>query len=671
MGRLGIDSIQDLLFHLPLRYQDRSTIHSIGSLKPGAEIVVLGRIESCKVTFGRRRSLLTRIADDSGWLTIRQFHFSRAQQQGLENGAWLKCFGEVRVGPRSLEMVHPEYKILSDGQVPEAQTDEGWTAVYPVTQGLGQRQLNRLIEQALQWVEQVAEELLPEGFLATSKFPSLGDALRMLHRPGIADDPSRLVHFEHPARVRLGFEELLAHHLASYQSRSQRCLQGAPAITGIRQLWSNLESSLGFELTAAQQRAIEEIDRDISGSIPMHRLVQGDVGCGKTLVAAAACLGAIESGYQAALMAPTEILAEQHLRNFRNWFQPLGVDVDVLLGKQGVRERRVALEGIRSGITRMVIGTHALFQSDVEFDRLAIVVVDEQHRFGVLQRYQLREKGRLLDLVPHQLTMTATPIPRSLAMSLYADMDVTSIDELPPGRAPVETVVVPDKRRDDVLARIKRACKHGEQVYWVCPLIDDSDALEAQAATETAETLRRCLGGISVALVHGRMRTQDKEAVMQHFREREVQLLVATTVIEVGVDVPNASLMVIENAERLGLSQLHQLRGRVGRGAQKSYCVLMYKTPLGDLARERLRIMRKSNDGFEIARKDLEIRGPGELIGTRQTGMQRMVVADLMRDESMLPAVRRCAKRIVEEDPDRAGLIVQRWVKSPMELVNV
>ncbi len=669
LGRLGIDSVQDLLFHLPMRYQDRTTLHDIGSLRIGSEVVVQGRVLDCRVHFGRRRSLLTRIDDDTGSLTMRMFHFSRSQQNNLERGAFVRCFGEVRRGPRSLEMVHPEYTVFGD--VPPPLESGGFTPVYPATEGLSQNHLRKLIDQALARVDEVAEELLPASLLAANRFPAIGDALRQLHHPDSAAEAGGMLAQNHPARVRLAFEELLAHHLAAWQSRRRRETLNATAVTASGALWRQLESRLGFDLTGAQQRAIAEIRADLERGTPAHRLVQGDVGSGKTLVCAAACLDVIESGCQAAVMAPTEILAEQHLANFRKWLQPLGVHVTALLGRQGARERRAALEAVRTGVAQLVVGTHALFQDEVAFEKLALIVVDEQHRFGVMQRFALREKGRHNGAVPHQVTMTATPIPRSLAMSLYAEMDVTTIDELPPGRTPVDTVVLPASRRDDVLARIRDACARGEQVYWVCPVIEESETLEVQAAADTAEALAAALPGIGVGLVHGRMKTADKEVVMQRFRAGELALLVATTVIEVGVDVPNASLMVIENAERLGLSQLHQLRGRVGRGARRSYCVLLYRAPLGEVARERLSIMKRSNDGFEIARKDLELRGPGEIMGTRQTGMQRMMVADLMRDAAMLPAVRKAAAEIVDKHPERAAPIIGRWVKSEMELANV
>jgi ATP-dependent DNA helicase RecG len=669
LGRLGIFTIQDLLFHLPMRYQDRSTIHPIGRIRIGSEVVVQGRIVECRINQGRRRSLLTHIGDDSGALTMRLFHFSRTQQTALSDGAFIRCFGEVRRGPASLEMIHPEYTIYN-GDPPPLESG-GFTPVYPATEGLGQNQIRKLIDQALECVDEVAEELLPEALLAANRFPTIGDALRRLHHPSSSTDAAEALGHDHPARVRLAFEELIAHHLAAWRSRQHRRRYSAPVIDPPGRLWQQLLSRLEFSPTQAQHRAIVEIRADLKRGSPAQRLVQGDVGSGKTLVCAAGCLDVIESGYQAAVMAPTEILAEQHLASFLKWLQPLGIHVSVLLGRQGVRERRAVLESIRGGVTQLVIGTHALFQADVEFQRLALIVVDEQHRFGVMQRFALREKGVAGDDAPHQITMTATPIPRSLAMSLYAEMDVTTIDELPPGRTPVDTVVLPENRRDEILERIRTACGRGEQVYWVCPVIEESESLEVQAATDTAETLRASLGEIGIGLVHGRMKASEKEAVMRRFRDRELALLVATTVIEVGVDVPNASLMVIENAERLGLSQLHQLRGRVGRGSRRSFCVLLYRPPLGQIARQRLAIMKRSTDGFEIAREDLELRGPGEVLGTRQTGLQQMMVADLLRDQPMLPMVRKAAASILKEQPERAARIIKRWVKSEMELANV
>lgn len=669
LERLGIARVEDLLFHLPMRYQDRTTVRDIGTVRVGSEVVVQGRIRECRIHFGRRRSLLTVIEDDTGAMTVRLFHFSRAQQNGIERGAWLRCFGEVRRGPRSIEMVHPEYTVF-DAEPPPMDAG-GLTPVYPATSGLTQNRIRQLVDQALARVDELAEELLPDALLVSNRFPTIAGALRTLHHPGSAADADGALAASHPARLRLAFEELLAHHLAARHSRRQRESLAAPVIDVPGRLWAELEGSLPFSPTAAQRRAIAEIRDDLARGVPAYRLVQGDVGSGKTLVCAAACLDVIEAGGQAAVMAPTEILAEQHLVNFLDWLQPLGIHVTTLLGRQGARERRAAVEAVRAGVAQLVVGTHALFQASVEFKRLALIVVDEQHRFGVMQRFALREKGRRGASVPHQVTLTATPIPRSLAMSLYAEMDVTTIDELPPGRTPVETVVLPESRRDEVLGRIRDACARGEQVYWVCPVIEESESLEVQAATDTAESLAAALEHVGVGLVHGRMKTTEKEAVMQRFRDGEMALLVATTVIEVGVDVPNASLMVIENAERLGLSQLHQLRGRVGRGARRSYCVLLYRAPLGEVARERLAIMKRSHDGFEIARKDLELRGPGELLGTRQTGMQRMMVADLMRDQSLLPAVRKAAGDMVDQHPERAARIVRRWVRSETELAHV
>jgi ATP-dependent DNA helicase RecG len=655
---------------LPTRYQDRSTLHSLSSLRPGIEGVVQGCVTSCRVNFGRRRSLLVDLEDDDSRLTIRLFHFSRSQQNGLEQAAWARCFGEVRAGPRGLEMVHPEYTLF-DTEPEDLPAEASLRPIYPTTEGLGQNPLRSAIRQALAEVDTLAEELLPTQFLTDNNFPSLPDALRQLHEPAVTDQTDSSQNFDQVCKTRLAFEEMLAHHLAAYRARLKRSSQVSVAVPDSKKLWPILENSLDFALTGAQQNAIREISTDLSNPIPTQRLVQGDVGSGKTLVAAAACLQVIEAGYQVALMAPTEILAEQHARNFCAWFEPLGIRVAVLLGRQKVAHKREVLENLASGEIAIAVGTHALFQDEVQYAKLALVIVDEQHRFGVVQRYRFREKGRNLKVMPHQITMTATPIPRSLAMSLYADMDVTTIDELPPGRQPVETLVLPNSRRDEVLQRIESACRRGEQAYWVCPLIEESDALEAQAAIDTANYLTTSMPDISIALVHGRLHSRDKDAVMQRFRNGEIQLLVATTVIEVGVDVPNAGLMVIENSERMGLSQLHQLRGRVGRGTRQSYCVLLYQSPLGFIAKQRLTTMRKTNDGFEIAAKDLEIRGPGELLGTRQTGMQKMAVADLMRDKDLLPMVRRIAEELLHEDDETVDRLMARWIKQKSEYSNV
>ena len=672
LARLDIHSIEDLLFHLPYRYQDRTHLTPMGALRPGQEALVQGKVELTEIKFARRRMLLSRLSDGTGFITLRFFHFNARQQTALARGVTLRCFGEVRRGSMGLEMTHPEYENI-DSEKPTP-VDATLTPIYSTTEGLHQLTFRNLTEQALAILhteELTLRELIPPELLPSPQRVSLGDAIQFLHRPPPEVDLETLTAGKHPMQQRLVFEELLAHTLSLRQLRSRMRQHQALALPASGQLSQTFLSGLPFRLTAAQQRVINEIEQDLQAAVPMQRLVQGDVGSGKTLVALMAVLHAVESGYQAAVMAPTEILAEQHYRNFEQWLSPLGVEVAWLSGKLKASERKRTLQKLHSGAAAVAVGTHALFQAEVEFHQLALVVVDEQHRFGVHQRLALREKGRRNGYYPHQLIMTATPIPRTLSMAVYADLDCSVIDELPPGRKPVETVVIPDTRRDDVVARVHMACQQDKQVYWVCTLIEESEVLQCQAAEDTALLLAEALPEVKVGLVHGRLKSDTKEQVMQAFKQGDVDLLVATTVIEVGVDVPNASLMIIENAERLGLAQLHQLRGRVGRGSQASACVLMYHGPLSEQARQRLGVMRDSNDGFEIARKDLELRGPGEVLGTRQTGMLQLRVADLQRDQALLPQVTQVADRLLYSCPERLMPLVKRWIGSATRYGNV
>jgi ATP-dependent DNA helicase RecG len=660
LAKLGVRRVADLLFLLPLRYEDRTQLTAIGALTPGARLAVEGEIQLTEVAYRRRRQLLTRIADGTGLLTLRFFHFSASQQHALTRGLRLRCFGEVRRGPLGLEMVHPEYRRILDEQVPLEQT---LTPIYPLTEGVPQGRLRALIGEALREVERTGlSDALPPGVALPPGLPSLPAALAYLHAPPRTASPGVLAAGRHPAQRRLAFEELLAHTLSLKVRKRTLRAQAAAPLADQAGLAARLRGALPFTLTAAQARALSEVEGDLTARVPMVRLLQGDVGCGKTVVAALAAARTAGSGAQAALMAPTELLAEQHWRNFRDWLAPLGETVALLAGSQPARTRRSALEGVASGEIRVAVGTHALFQEGVEFANLSLVIVDEQHRFGVQQRLRLSEKGAQGGRLPHQLIMTATPIPRTLAMTAYADLDISVIDELPPGRTPAKTVVVPEERRAEVVARIIQACHAGRQAYWVCPLIDESDELRAQAAEETAARLADALPGVRVALVHGRMANAARDQTMLAFKAGRIQLLVATTVIEVGVDVPNATLMVIENAERMGLAQLHQLRGRVGRGSEASSCVLLYRTPLSALARERLKVIRETCDGFEIARRDLELRGPGELLGTRQTGLAQLRVADLMRDADLLPRVQQSADWILEKCPHNVAPLAARWI---------
>ena len=661
LARLGVTSVADLLFLLPLRYEDRTRVTALGALTPGTRATVEGEVQLTEVAYRRRRQLLTRISDGSGFLTLRFFYFSGSQQQGLARGTRLRAFGEVRRGPLGLEMVHPEYRRLTSEAAP---LEETLTPIYPLTEGVPQGRLRALIGQALEHLARTGlTDLIPPHAGLPSGLPTLWQALAYLHRPPREAELAVLAAGRHPAQRRLAFEELLAHHL-SLRLR-KRALKSDPAfrLDDPDGLARRLIAALPFALTRAQVRALREVEADLGTAVPMVRLLQGDVGCGKTVIAAAAAARAAAAGRQAALMAPTELLAEQHWRNFQDWFRPLGIPVALLSGGQAARTRRSALDGLASGEIRVVVGTHALFQEGIAFASLALVIVDEQHRFGVQQRLRLSQKGEGAGRLPHQLIMTATPIPRTLAMTAYADLDISVIDELPPGRTPVQTVVLPEERRTEVVARIVGACRAGRQVYWVCPLIDESDELRAQAAEETAGALAEALPGVRVGLVHGRMPPAAKDQAMHAFRAGKIQLLVATTVIEVGVDVPNATLMIIENAERMGLAQLHQLRGRVGRGQDASTCVLLYRAPLSEPARARLKVIRATSDGFEIARRDLELRGPGELLGTRQTGLAQLRVADLMRDADLLPRVQAAAE-LLESSPEIVAALTARWIGS-------
>ncbi|MBL0587667.1 ATP-dependent DNA helicase RecG [Aeromonas caviae] len=659
LERLGLATVQDLLFHLPLRYEDRTQVWPIGDLPPGLHGAVEGEIQDTQLVMGRRRMLVCRISDGTGNLTLRFFNFTAAQKNSLAQGRLIRCFGETRPGKYGLEMAHPEYKLLGEEQA--GQTEEALTPVYPTTEGLRQLTLRSLTDQALAQLDLYGvEELLPAGLYPQQI--DLAAALKLLHRPPPSVALALLESGQHPAQQRLVLEELLAHNLSVLKVRAQAQTQLARALKPAPKLVEQLLGALPFTPTGAQSRVVAEIARDLQQSHPMMRLVQGDVGSGKTLVAALAALQAIGNGCQVGLMAPTELLAEQHAINFARWLEPLGIKVGWLAGKQKGKAREEALAAIADGSVKMVVGTHAIFQEQVVFQRLALVIIDEQHRFGVHQRLALREKGEREGVHPHQLIMTATPIPRTLAMTAYADLDTSVIDELPPGRTPITTVALPDSRRQDVIERVRLACEEGKQAYWVCTLIEESEVLECQAAEDTAAELQTLLPGLHIGLVHGRMRPVEKQRVMEEFKAGILQLLVATTVIEVGVDVPNASLMIIENPERLGLAQLHQLRGRVGRGSVASHCVLLYHAPLSKTAQSRLGVLRETNDGFLIAQRDLELRGPGELLGTRQTGLADLKIADLVRDQPLIPQVQKMARFLMDKHPAHVEPLIRRWL---------
>ena len=681
LKRLEIYNIQDVLFHLPLRYEDRTRLTALGSLQLGQQALVEGIIDHCEIKYGGsgRRSLLCYLSDNTGAVVLRFFHFNKAQQNNLSNGKRLRCFGEARRGPARLEFVHPEYQLIQQNDVV---IEQSLTPVYAKTEGVHQTLLKKISDQVLTKINQgELIDWLPEQVRMKHQFPDLVTALSSVHRPHKNANVFALNECKTKAQQRLLFEELLAHQLSLLQARFEIRKLSAIKLSVKQDDYSAFIKSLPFELTHAQEKVIAEIFSDIGNGHPMLRLVQGDVGSGKTVVAAAAAMAVINAGYQFAIMAPTEILAEQHYLNFKQWFEEK--KCLLLTGKDKGKVRQQKLNKMLTGESQVVIGTHALFQNDVEFNQLALLVVDEQHRFGVHQRLALREKGSFRNelkgkaknhcdnIAPHQLIMTATPIPRSLAMTAYADLDYSVIDELPEGRKPVTTAVVSTSRRDEIVRGIEKACEKGEQAYWVCTLVEESEVLQCQAAEVAAEQLTAELTNVSVGLVHGRMKQQDKQLIVSQFKNKEIDLLVATTVIEVGVDVPNASLMVIENAERLGLAQLHQLRGRVGRGTKQSVCVLMYQPPLSQLGKQRMAILRESNDGFKVAEKDLELRGPGEVLGTRQTGLMQMRIADIVRDESWFAEVKATALYIIKQHPEAVGPLVRRWLGKANRFANV
>ena len=668
LAKLGLNSVADLLFHLPLHYQDRTRLYPIFELKDGMQVSVQGSVLSCNVQMGKRRILKCKISDGSGSVTLNFFHFNASQKNSFTAGRLVKCFGEFRFGYQGLEVTHPDYSLLDS--LEKSVEEQTLTPIYPTTEGLKQNSLRNLTEQALVLLQQnKIAELLPTELLTHPI--SLTDALFYIHRPPPDAAITQLEEKTHPAQQRLIIEELLAQQISMLAMRCDAQNHQAVAINGGGKLQKQLLASLPFSPTAAQQRVTKETLDDLAQAVPMMRLVQGDVGSGKTLVAALAAINVIEAGYQVALMAPTELLAEQHFLNFKKWFEPLGIPVGMLSGKMRVKEKRSQVENIVLGLSKMVVGTHALFQDKVEFNNLALIIVDEQHRFGVHQRLALREKGQSGDFAPHQLTMTATPIPRTLAMTAYADLNVSVIDELPPGRTAVQTVVLPDSRREEVIQRVYQSCQNEKrQVYWVCTLIEESEVLECQAAEETANNLQLSLPELRIGLVHGRMKGIEKQYVMDAFKAGELDLLVATTVIEVGVDVPNASLMIIENPERLGLAQLHQLRGRVGRGSIASHCVLLYKKPLSKTGQRRLQILRESNDGFYIAEQDLLIRGPGEVLGTKQTGIAEFKIADLIRDQYLISQAQRLATIVAKSYPELIEPLHKRWLGERVEYAH-
>ena len=672
LEKLDIRQLRDFIFHLPLRYEDRTRVQTINKLIPGSTALICARVVSSSILNRGRRSLICQISDTTGHLSLRFFHFTASQHNSLSAGTLISCFGEIKDGYSGYEMIHPEYKVIQ--QESDCITSDSLTAVYPLTEGLRQATLRKAVQQTLTLYNNNPDslpDLLPVAVLSRFQYPCLNDALKALHTPAPGISVNALLNIPNPALKRLAFEELIAHQLSQFQRKlADKQWQAPPLKSSAKQTQQFLDN-LSFQLTHAQQRVINEIKIDCANNSPMLRLIQGDVGSGKTVVSAYAALLALSSNFQVAIMAPTELLAEQHLRNFSLWFEPFDVQIIFLTGQLKGKQRQQALEAIADGSAGIIIGTHALFQDAVTFARLGLVIIDEQHRFGVNQRMALRDKGQHNNSKPHQLIMTATPIPRTLAMLNYADLDISIIDELPPGRIPVVTRAISADRRNEVIAKISNWVQQGRQSYWVCTLIEKSEVLQCEAAEKTAVLLTETLADVRIGLVHGRMKAADKDQVMQAFKEHQLDLLVATTVIEVGVDVPNASLMTIENPERLGLSQLHQLRGRVGRGSDSSFCLLMYQSPLSNTAGERLNILRETSDGFIIAEKDLELRGPGEMMGTRQTGQMHFKIANLERDTDLLDQVSEAVNIIQQSSPKNIQPLIDRWLGTTTKYAEV
>ena len=657
LNQLGIHTLEHLVFHLPKRYQDKTTITPLSEVSVNDEVLIECSIDQIEVVPSRQRQLLCYLSDDQNQrILLRFFHFSQYQKQALIRGETIQCFGEIKIGRQGLEMHHPEYRNISKNQTPLLEST--LTPIYPLCSGISQNKMKKWVNQSL---EVLKMSLLDDHFekLTYNSMPSLKESLFLLHHPNKNENLNQIEAFKHISQQRLIIEELATHQLSLLKTKKARKSKITNKFQIKNTLQKTLLHSLDFDLTEAQSRCVREIYEDLSNTEPMLRLLQGDVGSGKTIVAIFTLIQAVENSFQTAVMAPTEILARQHLQNFTEYLDPLNIQIAYLSGSQNTQERREQLELIESGNAKVIIGTHALFQESVNFKNLALVVIDEQHKFGVHQRLSLSQKAKQ---TPHQLVMTATPIPRSLTMSAYADLDTSVIDELPPGRQPVETVALSNSRRDELIGKIRRISDEGRQIYWVCTLIEESEVLRAESAEKTYNYLVSNLEDLKVVMIHGRLTKSEKEAIMKDFEHGKINLLVATTVIEVGVNVPNASLMIVENSERLGLAQLHQLRGRVGRGSEKSICILMYQSPLSDNAIQRLEVLRQSNDGFMIAQKDLELRGPGEILGTQQTGIASMKIANIVRDAYLLKEASYYSSKMLEASEENQNALINRWI---------
>jgi len=657
LNQLGIHTLEHLVFHLPSRYQDKTSITPLSDARINDEILIEATIDRIEVIPSRQRQLLCYLSDQQNHrILLRFFHFTQYQKQALIRGESMQCFGEIKIGRKGLEMHHPEYRITSQNQRPLL--EQNLSPIYPLCSGISQNKMKQWINYSLE-VLKISQ--LDDYFekITQHSMPSLKSSLMLLHHPEKNEDLSKIETFKHISQQRLIIEELATHQLSLLKTKKARKGKKTNAFKLKNTLSDKLLDSLDFKLTNAQSSCIKEINDDLASSEPMLRLLQGDVGSGKTIVAVFALIQAVENNFQAAIMAPTEILARQHLQNFTHYLESLDIQIAYLSGSQNTQERREQLSLIESGEAKVVIGTHALFQESVSFKDLSLVIIDEQHKFGVHQRLSLTKKAQT---TPHQLVMTATPIPRSLTMSAYADLDTSVIDELPPGRQTVETIALSNARREELIIKIRKISDEGRQIYWVCTLIEESEALRAESAEKTFTYLKDHLEELTVVMIHGKLSKVEKESIMKDFENGLINLLVATTVIEVGVNVPNASLMIVENAERLGLAQLHQLRGRVGRGSEKSICILMYQSPLSDNARERLDILRQSNDGFMIAQKDLELRGPGEILGTQQTGIASMKIANIIRDAYLLKEAGYYSSKMLEASLESQNALINRWI---------